>query len=274
MTSKMADNDSWWTLIHWDDLDHWQQDNKHIQSYYRRASYNYRRSFASIFYLHNETVNIWSHLIPAVLSLPAATTLYLILKPRYDRATSADVLAMSCFFIGATVCLGMSATYHTLSNHSPNVSRKWNQLDYAGIACLIAGSFVPSVYYGFWCEPQKQILYWTMVSMPSLTRGPNIDCADWCFRGRMYSSVRNVEIQNTCMEANKSSHVRRYGGFRRLSCPRWYQNLWAATDEKSDRLSLARSPRSVVHYWGWFVCGTLHCSLLLMSLLTHLGSLA
>jgi len=164
-TAKTNDNsESWWSLIHWDDLDHWMQDNHHIHSYYRRASYSYRRSFASIFYVHNETINIWSHLLPALLSPPGALILYTILKPRYEKATSADVVAMSCFFVGAAICLGMSAAFHTLSNHSPNVSRKWHQLDYAGIVCLITGSFIPSVYYGFWCEPRKQLLYWIMVS--------------------------------------------------------------------------------------------------------------
>ena len=160
-------NESWWALIHWNDLDHWMQDNHHIHSYYRRASYSYRRSFASIFHVHNETVNIWSHLLPGILSLPGAALLYHILKSRYDKATSADVVVMSCFFAGAAICLGMSAAFHTLSNHSPNVSRKWHQLDYAGIVCLITGSFIPSVYYAFWCEPQKQFLYWTMVSTGS-----------------------------------------------------------------------------------------------------------
>jgi adiponectin receptor len=174
-SSKMASYDSWWTLVGWDNLEHWMQDNHHIQSNYRRASYSYARSFASIFHVHNETVNIWTHLLPAMLSLPSAAVLYNTLKPRYEKATSADVAAMSFFFLGTLLCLGMSAIYHTLSNHSPKVSKTWNQLDYAGIACLIAGSFVPSVYYGFWCEPGKQILYWTMVGADPLDRLSDTD---------------------------------------------------------------------------------------------------
>ena len=78
--------------------------------------------------------------------------------------TVADLLVFACFFLGAVVCLGMSATYHTISNHSPEVNRWGNQLDYAGIVALIYGSFVPSVYYGFYCEPALQRRYWTMVS--------------------------------------------------------------------------------------------------------------
>lgn len=158
----------WHALVQWADLPHWQQDNQHIHGSYRKASYSYSRSFQSILHWHNESVNIWSHLVPATLSLPAGYSLYKILQPRYELASVADVLAMSCFFLGATFCLGMSATYHAVSNHSPSVAKFWNQLDYAGIAILIAGSFVPSVYYGFWCDGPRQIVYWTMVRLTAI----------------------------------------------------------------------------------------------------------
>ncbi|KIW92897.1 uncharacterized protein Z519_06746 [Cladophialophora bantiana CBS 173.52] len=163
--TKQSDEaeDLWHTLIHWNDLPHWLQDNHFIHGSYRRASYSYTRSLQSILHWHNESVNIWTHLVPAALSLPFAAVLYSVLEPRYEKASVADVIAMSCFFGGAAVCLGMSAFYHTLSNHSPRVARLWNQLDYAGISVLIAGSFIPSVYYGFWCHPVKQWIYWIMI---------------------------------------------------------------------------------------------------------------
>lgn len=154
----------WHSLVHWAELPHWQQDNQHIHGSYRKASYSYSKSFRSVLHWHNESVNIWSHLVPATLSLPFGIFLYKILQPRYEKASIADVFAMSCFFFGAAFCLGMSATYHAVSNHSPSVAKFWNQLDYAGIAILIAGSFVPSVYYGFWCNSGRQLVYWTMVS--------------------------------------------------------------------------------------------------------------
>ena len=69
------------------------------------------------------------------------------------------------FFLGATMCMGMSGFYHTVSNHSPVVAKFWNQMDYAGIAFMIWGSFVPSVFYGFWCEPRLQMVYWSMVCL-------------------------------------------------------------------------------------------------------------
>jgi adiponectin receptor len=148
----------------WDDIPSWQRDNHYIRSGYRPASGSFQKSFASLGYLHNESVNIYSHLLGAIAFSVAAGILHKIIKPRYESATSSDIWAFSCFFIGAAFCLGMSGTYHTISNHSRTVARFGNKLDYVGIVFLITGSFIPSVYYGFYCHSYLQEAYWTMVS--------------------------------------------------------------------------------------------------------------
>lgn len=150
-------------LLHWDDLPHWQRDNQHIHTGYRPASFSFLVSFRSLAYLHNETVNIYSHLLPSIMAVPAAWQLYRALAPRYETACQPDLMAFGCFFAGAAFCLGMSATYHTITNHSPAVARIGNTLDYVGIVGLISGSFIPSVYYGFYCIPALQRLYWIMI---------------------------------------------------------------------------------------------------------------
>ncbi|KAL3469822.1 hemolysin-III related-domain-containing protein [Aspergillus californicus] len=151
------------SLLHWDDLPHWQRDNQHIQTGYRPASASFLISIQSLTYIHNETVNIYTHLLPALLAAPTAVQLYRALAPRYETATDGDIYAFGCFFGGAAFCLGISAFYHTVSNHSPTVARIGNTFDYIGIVGLIVGSFVPSVYYGFYCVPEMQRLYWTMI---------------------------------------------------------------------------------------------------------------
>ena len=121
----------------WHEIDAWQQDNPSIISGYRPASNSYTKSFSSLSYLHNETVNIYTHLFGALLFLFSSAILYRTLGPRYETAAREDVYAFGCFFAGAIACLGMSATYHTISNHSHAVARWGNQLDYAGIVFLI-----------------------------------------------------------------------------------------------------------------------------------------
>ena len=153
-------------VVAWDQLPNWQQDNQFITSGYRPQSNSFKKSFGSLGYIHNETVNIFSHLIPSIGFTILAIVLYFTIVPRYETIEKADIYAFACFFAGAAICLGMSATYHTISNHSPFISRFGNKLDYVGIVFLITGSFIPSIYYGFYCHPHLQELYWSMVSAP------------------------------------------------------------------------------------------------------------
>ena len=162
--------------ILWHELQPWQQDNHYIHSGYRPASNSYVRSIASLTYLHNETVNIYTHLVGALGALYAGAVAasvraaalrdaWLVVRMAVDSADMCDVLAFACFFGGAATCLGLSATYHLLSNHSQAVARWGNALDYIGIVALIWGSFVPSIFYGFKDEPMLAQTYWTMITV-------------------------------------------------------------------------------------------------------------
>lgn len=149
-------------LLRWDELQSWQKDNQYILAHYRPASYSYHVSFQSLFYLHNESVNIHSHLLGVSVFLFIAFIDYAF---AVHSVSGSDILAFGCFVLGAVFCLSMSATFHTISNHSPLVNRLGNQLDYVGIVALIVGSFVPSIYYGFYCDPVLQKVYWAMASL-------------------------------------------------------------------------------------------------------------
>ncbi|KAF2021540.1 HlyIII-domain-containing protein [Aaosphaeria arxii CBS 175.79] len=148
----------------WHELQPWQQDNHYIHSGYRPVSNSYAKSIKSLRYIHNETVNVYSHLIGATLSIVCYAIAYTVFRPRYQAATIEDVFVFSCFFLGAAACLGMSATYHLISNHSQDVSHFANKLDYLGIVVLIWGSFIPCIYYGFQSKPQLIYRYWTMIT--------------------------------------------------------------------------------------------------------------
>ncbi|TQS39001.1 hypothetical protein Golomagni_00478 [Golovinomyces magnicellulatus] len=170
--------------VSWNDLPKWQQDNNYIRTGYRPASGSFHKSFASIRYLHNESVNIHSHLSGAIVFTLLGSIFYFscTISPSYSSsnfftkflsfiirgarpnavANTADILVFFFFFTGAASCLAMSGTYHTISNHSPTVSRWGNKMDYIGIVCLIVGSFIPSIFYGFYCHTNLQKLYWIM----------------------------------------------------------------------------------------------------------------
>ena len=105
-------------LVNYDELPAWRQDNHFILTQYRPTSNSFFMSFQSLFQLHNESVNIHSHLSGASVFLFIALSLYAFER---HRVTSADTVAFLCFFSGAVLCLSISAMYHTFSNYSPKV---------------------------------------------------------------------------------------------------------------------------------------------------------
>ena len=151
-------------LLSFSEMPDWYQDNHYITGGYRPISNSYAGSFVSWGYLHNEFANIYTHGLGAVFYPFLGFGLYFALKDRYATSSVGDVLACGCFFLSALLCLGMSATFHTIINHSPKIKKFGHALDYLGINCLIAGSLVPNVYYGYYCDPHLQVTYWSMVS--------------------------------------------------------------------------------------------------------------
>lgn len=152
-------------LKSWDEIPSWQQDNEYILSSYRQATGSFKRCFESLGYVHNETINIYSHVIGAAIFLIAPIYAYQALYLRYPLATPTDIFVFSTFFYGVSICFVFSATYHIISNHSPKVQKFGNQLDYLGIVILMWGSTIPSIYYGFYCDPRLQEIYWANVSI-------------------------------------------------------------------------------------------------------------
>lgn len=136
---------------------------KPMPLYYRHDTFY--KCWRSVWcYWHNETVNIHTHLWGAVLAilvlvlqladvlglLPAGPWPILSMQKFptdnllkhythlplrmsraqwFDRPVGVDVVMMCVFLLAAMVCLGCSATYHTVACHSRDVSRRSNRLD-------------------------------------------------------------------------------------------------------------------------------------------------
>lgn len=113
--------------------------------------------------MHNESINIYSHLIPAIAFFLGEWYIVQYLHGNYDRVTVSDQLIFAFFLLTATLCLSFSATYHTLINHSPAVETMWLRLDFVGIILLTLGDFVSGIYMVFWCEPLQRKIYWSMI---------------------------------------------------------------------------------------------------------------
>lgn len=69
-------------IFSWEDLPQWMQTDPYIRRGYRRQLDSFEACLRSIFYLHNESVNIWSHLAP--------TLAYLVVLLATDISTLRD----------------------------------------------------------------------------------------------------------------------------------------------------------------------------------------
>ncbi|XP_034127184.1 adiponectin receptor protein isoform X2 [Drosophila guanche] len=151
-----------WKVCHYKNLPKWLQDNDFLHRGHRPPLPSFRACFKSIFRIHTETGNIWTHLLGFIAFIGVAV--YFITRPSVEIQTQ-EKIVFGAFFIGAIVCLGFSFAFHTLSCHSVEMGRLFSKLDYCGIALLIMGSFVPWLYYGFYCHYQPKVIYLSVVSV-------------------------------------------------------------------------------------------------------------
>lgn len=156
-----------WKACHFDKLPSWMRDNEYLHFGHRPQLPSFAECFRSIFRIHSETGNIWTHLIGFVAMLIATIVFYV--KPfcdfcHHDIQVN-DKLIFLCFFIGAIICLAFSTLFHTVACHSKYVSGLFSRLDYAGIALLIVGSVIPWLYYGFYCQFHVKLSYIIAVSV-------------------------------------------------------------------------------------------------------------
>lgn len=151
-------------LITYHDLPAWYQDNCFIITGYRPVSNSTRACFGSWFYLHNESMNIYTHLIPCLAFLLGIWYVLQYLHARYPSVSAGDDGLFVFFLLTATACLGLSTAYHTLLNHSAEAERLWLRMDFVGIVVLTVGDIVSGVYMGFWCETLYRKIYWGMIA--------------------------------------------------------------------------------------------------------------
>jgi adiponectin receptor len=149
--------------LDWKDLPKWQKDNEYIRSGYRRPSYSTYGSMREITKLHNETVNIWSHLLAAILF-----SIYLIQFLSESDGLSMDILIVVISFLGIITCFTLSTIYHLFSNHSRTVTNWTQRLDHLGVVIVIWTSAISFTYFGLYCHHQLRGLYMGFITAAAL----------------------------------------------------------------------------------------------------------
>ncbi|CAL7937856.1 unnamed protein product [Xylocopa violacea] len=123
-----------WKQCHFRNLPKWLQDNDFLHAGHRPPLPSFYACFKSIFRIHTETGNIWTHLLGCVAFIGIA--IFFITQPPIEIQLE-EKLVFGTFFAGAIMCLGMSFAFHTVHCHSECVGKLFSKLDYCGIAMLI-----------------------------------------------------------------------------------------------------------------------------------------
>ncbi|XP_035507843.1 membrane progestin receptor beta-like [Morone saxatilis] len=103
-----------------------------ILSGYRPVGLSWRSYVLSLFQIHNETLNVWSHLLAAV----CVVTRFLAFTGPEGQGFSVDVssLPLVLYVVSAITYLSCSAAAHLLQSHSEEAHYSLFFLDYVGVA--------------------------------------------------------------------------------------------------------------------------------------------
>ena len=110
-------------VLHYDQLPNWMKTDPYIKRGYRPQSNSFHDCFWSLFYSHNELVNIWSHLVPAFCHLALLLGLDVWVFHGDNNVSSADSAIFQLYIICTAGCDLLSAVYHGTNSHSEHVSR-------------------------------------------------------------------------------------------------------------------------------------------------------
>ncbi|PKS07260.1 hypothetical protein jhhlp_005862 [Lomentospora prolificans] len=126
----------------------------------RRACGSVMECVKSWTYLHNESVNIWSHLIGAVIFFYLPYYMFTVaIPPRYAIATTEDIVVCSAWFLGVAICFVLSVCFHTLMAHSETLYQKTLQLDFQGVLILMTGSTLSMTTYTTCLSPAHRLAH-------------------------------------------------------------------------------------------------------------------
>eukprot|EP00933_Yihiella_yeosuensis_P077504 TRINITY_DN88012_c0_g1_i1.p1 TRINITY_DN88012_c0_g1~~TRINITY_DN88012_c0_g1_i1.p1 ORF type:complete len:360 (+),score=36.63 TRINITY_DN88012_c0_g1_i1:95-1174(+) len=112
----------------------------------------------SIFTLHNETGNMWTHLIGFVYFAVAGADLLETLTNGED-AKQVQTLWVLLLVVASAFCLGSSFVYHLCTCTTNSIADCTYKMDLTGIVTLIAFSYVAGIGLGYRCFPALRLFY-------------------------------------------------------------------------------------------------------------------
>eukprot|EP00306_Pavlova_sp_CCMP459_P018577 CAMPEP_0185198668 /NCGR_PEP_ID=MMETSP1140-20130426/43436_1 /TAXON_ID=298111 /ORGANISM="Pavlova sp., Strain CCMP459" /LENGTH=173 /DNA_ID=CAMNT_0027765885 /DNA_START=156 /DNA_END=673 /DNA_ORIENTATION=+ len=139
--------------------------------------------------LHNETLNVWTHLFALGVFVHHAAH-----APRFANATMAQALVEVTFLGAAVLCFSLSVAFHLLGPASARAYDRLHKADVAGILALIVACFLVGLELAFECVPHWARSYQLAITAISFAFGAWFANA----RGVPASSARFLVALGAC----------------------------------------------------------------------------
>ena len=130
-----------------------------------RAALSKTAALKSVFRWHNETMNIWTHLLPFLVSVPIMTYIFVVLLEPHGASTF-EVSMFVVATLGIESVFFCSSLYHTMGCVSYDCHAFYSKFDYTAIAVKIVCGGTPILYTAFYCSPVWQIVYISISYVP------------------------------------------------------------------------------------------------------------
>ncbi|XP_065210008.1 progestin and adipoQ receptor family member 3-like [Planococcus citri] len=137
------------------DVPHYLAFNQNIRKGYR-STLSLQQCIASIFWLTNETINIWSHLFGCFLFM--GMLLYDLCLLNF-HASMTDKFIVGGLLICFQGCMITSVVYHTFNCRSETHFHRLLKYDLYGISFSLLAIYLSGIYYAFWCNVRWCIFY-------------------------------------------------------------------------------------------------------------------
>jgi adiponectin receptor len=119
------------------------QQYPYIKTGYRKSPLPTCETVASIFQVHNETGNIWTHLLGAFYFIYVLFHVWGLDVPKDIKALLL-VNVLSYF-----MCMAFSVSFHTSIAHSYKVAKCGEKCDHCGVSLAIYNGVFTGTYVGF-----------------------------------------------------------------------------------------------------------------------------
>jgi adiponectin receptor len=137
-----------------------------------RMNYSPIECILSLFHMHNETLNVWTHLGGALIFLyffmcVASPEIFpeglgsknSWIYPPPPRISALSAVPLLMFLGCAFFCFTASALFHLLQARNKNWYLYLISLDFSGIAIVNTGCYLPIFYCLFHCQPTVMWIY-------------------------------------------------------------------------------------------------------------------